>query len=219
MVKLIIFDFDGVVITGSNEGYFRCYHKALESVGFHLDPKEERKRILDHWGTGYKTQLKYLLLEQQNLLASAIKSYEHYYFNTDLFIRDVKLVKGARQTLEALSKKIQLAIATGMRKKSLDRFLNKFDLKMFRITLSIDDVKKDEDKKPSPFILNEIIRKLKVNPDQTVYVGDGKTDVIMARNARIRPIVVLTGHLTRKGAEQLGVKDIIPDVTHLEEVL
>jgi beta-phosphoglucomutase-like phosphatase (HAD superfamily) len=33
MVKLIIFDFDGVIITGSNEGYFTCYHKALEAIG------------------------------------------------------------------------------------------------------------------------------------------------------------------------------------------
>ena len=28
MIKLIIFDFDGVIITGSNKGYFRCYRKA-----------------------------------------------------------------------------------------------------------------------------------------------------------------------------------------------
>jgi hypothetical protein len=30
---------------------------------------------------------------------------------------------------------------------------------------------------------------------------------------------VLTGHLSRKEAEEMGVKYIIPDVTHLEKVM
>ncbi|MBU4245864.1 MAG: HAD hydrolase-like protein, partial [Nanoarchaeota archaeon] len=51
------------------------------------------------------------------------------------------------------------------------------------------------------------------------YVGDAKNDVLMARNARIEPIVVLTGHLSKSEAEVLKVKHIIPDVTEIEEVL
>ena len=48
MIKLIIFDFDGVIITGSNDGYIKSYHHALESVGVNLEPEEERRRILAH---------------------------------------------------------------------------------------------------------------------------------------------------------------------------
>lgn len=41
----------------------------------------------------------------------------------------------------------------------------------------------------------------------------------MAWNAGVEPIAVLTGHLTRLQAEELGVKHIIDDVTLLENEL
>lgn len=54
---------------------------------------------------------------------------------------------------------------------------------------------------------------------ETIMVGDARNDVMLARNAGILPVVVLTGHLSRFEAEELAVKDIIEDVTHLERVL
>ena len=50
-------------------------------------------------------------------------------------------------------------------------------------------------------------------------VGDAENDVLMAKGADVTPIVVLTGHLTKEQAENLGVKFIIPDITRLEDVL
>jgi len=50
-------------------------------------------------------------------------------------------------------------------------------------------------------------------------VGDAENDVQMARNAGIEPIVVLTGHLNKDKAESLGVENILPDITHLSNIL
>jgi len=55
-------------------------------------------------------------------------------------------------------------------------------------------------------------------PDQTLFVGDAKSDVLMARQAKVEPVAVLTGHLDRKEAQDLGVKYIIENVTCLPEV-
>jgi phosphoglycolate phosphatase-like HAD superfamily hydrolase len=41
----------------------------------------------------------------------------------------------------------------------------------------------------------------------------------MAYNAHVTPIVVLSGHLNKQEAEELEVKYIIPDVTHLDKIL
>ena len=41
----------------------------------------------------------------------------------------------------------------------------------------------------------------------------------MARNAKVEPIAVLSGHLNREEAIDLGVKYIIKDVTYIEDVL
>jgi len=215
MIKLIIFDFDGVIILGSNEGYFRCYHEALNDVGIHYEPDKEKEMILAKWGTGHKSQIEYLLKEHRELIPRAIQQYEYYYNKTDLFFRNITLINGAIETLESLATKYKLAIATGMIGKTLHFLLKKYSLTMFSHILSIDEVE-DKHKKPSPYMINKIRGNLKYTKQETVYVGDGKSDVIMAKNAEVTPIVVLTGHLNRKQANNIGVKYIIPDINSLE---
>ena len=68
-------------------------------------------------------------------------------------------------------------------------------------------------------MLQEIMKTLGFGPEQTLFVGDAKSDVLMARQAKVEPVAVLTGHLDRKEAQALGVKYIIENVTHLPEVL
>lgn len=218
MIKLIIFDFDGVIITGSNEGYFTCYHKALESVHVPLEPKDEKKRILDYWGKGHKKQLELLLREHPDKLQDAIVAYEKYYFSP-IFHEKIKIVEGADVTLRDLSQTRPLAIVSGMMRNTLNDFIEKFHISYFKKIMTFEDATKEEQKKPSPYMLLELIKQFGVTKDETVYIGDAENDVIMAKKAGITPIVVLTGHLTKEEAEKLGVKHIIPDITHLGAVL
>lgn len=219
MIKLIIFDFDGVIISGSNEGYFACYHKALEGIGVRLGSKEEKRRILKWWGKGYKTQLALILKEHPNLLPQAIKIYEYYYYNTPLFSKKIKLVNGARQVLKQLSQKYTSAIASGMMRKTMDKLIKRFNIPFFKKIVTIEDVASEKDKKPAPFMINKLLDFFSVGQKEAVYVGDAKTDVIMAKKAGVTPIVVLTGHLSVKEAEKLGVKYIIKDINYLERTL
>lgn len=219
MKKLLIFDFDGVVITGSNEGYFTCYHKALEVVGVKLNPNEERRRILEKWGKGYKLQIDYLLDESRELISKAVEAYEACYYSP-LFTQNIKIIPRAPAALKKLSEKYKLAIASGMMRKSLDKYLKKYGItKYFEYVLSSDEIKNAENKKPSPYMLNMVLNHYHFAKDDAVYVGDGKGDVEMARNAGVEPVVVLTGHLTKEEAKTLKVKHIVPDITYLDNVL
>lgn len=219
MIKLIIFDFDGVIISGSNDVYLSCYHKALESVGIVLDPKEEKERIMEKWGKGYKIQLEYLLKEHPYLIKSAINSYKKCY-DSLFFTDNIKIIEGALDSLKKLSKKYKLAIASGMKRKSLEHYLAKFNLTdYFEHVISSEDIKNPEDKKPAPFMLNFLLKKFGIDKKCAVYVGDGTSDIKMARTAEIEPIIVLTGHLSKKEAKELGVEKIIPDINYLEKVL
>lgn len=67
--------------------------------------------------------------------------------------------------------------------------------------------------------LNELLKHFNVSKDEVIYVGDAERDVKTANNAGVRPIVVLTGHLTKNEAEKLGGEYIVDDITHLEETL
>ncbi len=220
MIKLIIFDFDGVIITGSNDGYFACYHKALESVGVVLPFDEERKRILDHWGKGHRQQLVYLLEEHPELVNDAVKAYEQYYHDTDLFFSKIRLIDGAKKTLDSLVKSYMLALATGMMRVSLDHFLKEFRVtEYFKYVMSIDDIPDLKDRKPSSYMIDEIRKQAKVSHEETICVGDSENDIVMAHNAYVTPVAVLSGNMNKQDAETVGVKYIIENVTKLEKLL
>jgi phosphoglycolate phosphatase-like HAD superfamily hydrolase len=67
--------------------------------------------------------------------------------------------------------------------------------------------------------LQEILEDVGIKPQETVVLGDSKSDAQMSRNAEIEPVVLLTGFLTREEAEGLGVKHVIDDITIVEPKL
>ena len=113
MITTIIFDWDDVITLGSKEGYFACYHKAIERVGITLTPEEERKRILAKWGETHRDELGELLKEQPQLLDKACEIYEKELF-ADAYIDKLSVLEGTAEVLKTLSLSYKLAVATGI---------------------------------------------------------------------------------------------------------
>jgi len=220
MKKLIIFDWDDVFTVGSTGGYFKCYHEALKGVGVTLEADEEDRRIRSKWGSGHAAQLKDLLIEKPELLPRAIELYEELFFG-DTFVDCLSIVPGSQKLIIDLAKEYRLAIATGGHPKILiDRIIPKFKVPdVFAQILTIYDIDDIAHAKPHPFMLEKIMEAQDVLPSETVMVGDAENDVLMARSAGVEPVVVLTGHLNRSQAEELGVKYIIDNVSLLQSVL
>jgi len=105
MVKLIIFDWDDVFTIGAKDGYFACYHKALNHVGVNLLPDEERKRILAKWSKPYREELKELLKEHPQLVDQACKIFEKEYWD-DTFVNSLKLLPGTHELLLRLKNRV-----------------------------------------------------------------------------------------------------------------
>lgn len=218
MIKLIIFDWDDVFTLGAKEGYFRCYRETLAEVGVFLDPKVEKERILSKWGQPFREELRALLKEHPELLDSACEIFEKEKFLKNTFINSLKLQKGVNKLLDKLKSKYILAVATGNQVNMIKRIMKKFRIpNVFVQIVTSHDIGDPEKTKPHPFMLEQIMKSQKVKPDETIFVGDAKSDVQMARNAGVEPVVVLTGHLTKDEAKKLGVKYIISDVTDIEE--
>ncbi len=219
-IKLIIFDWDDVFTLGSTKGYFRCYHETLKYFNIHLDPQEEEKRIRAKWGQSHREELRELLQENLKFLDQACKVYEKKLFG-NTFVKCLKLVSGSKKLLERLYKEYILCISTGLHPKLFyERIIPKFGIPdVFSTIISAYDINNPTKQKPNPYIVNKILKKYKVLPNEAALVGDANNDVLMAQAADIIPIVVLTGHLSRKEAEKLGVKYIISDVTKIEKIL
>lgn len=220
MIKLIVFDWDDVFTRGSTEGYFRCYHEALISVGVNLDPDEEKKRILTNWGSTVEAEFSGLLKESPELQDEAVAKYEEILFG-NTFVDCLSVVEGAPELLERLSKNFKLTIATGVNPKLLrEKIMPKFSIPpVFAQVMSVYDVPDHDKGKPHPFMVEQILSAQHILPEEAVLVGDARNDVLMARAAGVTPIVVLTGHLQEAEAKALGVSLIIPNVTYVEDAL
>lgn len=219
-IKLIIFDWDDVFTRGSTDGYFKCYHKTLIELGVQLEPKEERKRIFAKWGQPHREELRELLKEHPKFLDDACKIYEgHLFGNT--FVDSLSIIPNIKEIITKLHNKYILTVATGINSIVLyDRVIPKFGIpNVFSQIVSAYDIDDPVKTKPHPHMAKQILKTQKILPDEAVLVGDDKNDVLMAQAAHIIPIVVLSGHLNKNEAELLGVKYIIPDITHIEEVL
>lgn len=219
-IKLIIFDWDDVFTLGSKEGYFECFRQALAGVGVKIEPMEQKKRILAKWGQSHREGLKELLKENLKYLDDACLLYEKNLFG-NTFVDFLSVVPGSQELLKNLYKNYILTIASGIHPEILSkRVIPKFEIPdVFSKIVTAHDIDDPKKAKPHPFMAQYIMEAQKILPHETVLVGDAKNDVLMAKASDIIPIVVLTGHLSKKEAVALGVKYIISDVTHLEKVL
>lgn len=195
-------------------------HEALLGVGVHLSDEIEKQRIAAKWGSGHREEIIELLQEHPELVDDACRLYEEHLFG-DTFVDCLSILPGTQEFLERLSKKYKLAVASGVHPQLLkDRVMKKFNIPnvfcQIITAYDLDDVSKA---KPHTYIAQEIMRTQGISQDETIMVGDARNDVMMARNAGIEPVVVLTGHLSRLEAEELSVENIIEDVTKLETVL
>lgn len=219
MIKLVIFDWDDVITLGGKEGYFACYHAALVAVGVHLSPEEEHKRIMAKWSKPVLEELKELLKEHPELVDEAHKAYKKE--KDRIFLKNLRLLQGTNEVLEELSKRYTLAVATGNTEQMIrDKIIPRFKIpSVFSYILSSHDVQDVEKTKPHPYMLEFLMKKTNVLPHETVYIGDAATDLKMAQNAGVTPVIVLTGHLSKNEAENLGARWIIPDITYLPNTL
>lgn len=221
MIKLIIFDWDDVITLGSKAGYYNCYRETLKEVGVVLDEKEMDIRIKKRWGQSFRKELSELLKENPSLLDKAVDIFYNKKFRGTTFTNQLSEVPGVNELLLRLSKKYKLAVATGNQKEMLlNKIIPRFRIPnvFCQIVTAHDDIP-PEKTKPDPYMINLILERQGINNKETIFVGDAENDVIMARNAGVEPIVVLTGHLSEVEAKALKVKHILSDVTKIETFL
>lgn len=207
---LIGLDFDGVVVTGSNDGYVACYHRALADVGVTLDTGVEWQRVRAGWGTGHVRQFESLLAERPELVEAAARAWEDH-VGSDAFWDKVRLVDGAREAVARMASAVPVAIISGARKEHIERLLKRDRVVGVSAVYSSYDVPTDL-RKPHPHQLRLAIERFGARPDGTAYVGDMANDLRMARAAGALPVAVLTGGLTREAAEAEGAALVVEDI-------
>jgi phosphoglycolate phosphatase-like HAD superfamily hydrolase len=214
-LKHIVFDCDGVLWHGTNEGYFTCYHQAALEVGVALDLEVVRERILQNWGQSVRLEVEGMLPDHPELVAEVSQRYERL-VRSELFLSRASLVAGAFRTLEALASHYALSAITGMNADNVEAMFARFGLRrFFRHAFSTAETDDPKRQKATGYHLGQLLESEQLVPEEALCVGDAAVDVQMAWRQRVPIVVVLTGHLTAEQARGLGVGAIISSIADL----
>lgn len=171
-VKAILFDLDGVLID-SFHFWFHLFNDTLKHFGH---KRISRKVFRQHWGKSTEEDIKNFMPERR---VEELKSY--FYSRMHKCINYLKINPEAKIVLHRLNKNYKLGCVSNSHTKIMNWQIEATGLKKyFRTILSADDVKKP---KPAPDMLLKALKKLKVQPDETIFVGDTKTDLIAGEKA------------------------------------
>lgn len=211
-VRVIIFDLDGTLVN-AYPAVSQSVNAALKSLGF---PRKSYDAIKRAVGWGDRQLLAQFVGEA--LADKAIQFYRPHHAKALVAPGGVKFLAGTKSLLAALhAQGYTLAIASNRPTRFTLEILKVLDMRpYFRIVLCADRLPKG---KPDPQILWTILKRLKVERDQALFVGDMTIDVETGNRAGVKTIAVTTGSSSIQELKRLKPYRIINRIGQLRQVL
>ena len=209
-VRLVIFDLDGTLVN-AYPAIIESFNYAMRTGGY---PVQAPGIIRAAVGWGDKNLIAPFVRAQD--LKRVLAAYRRHH--RESLRRKSRLLKGARSVLARLKREsIKLAVASN-RPTRFSRILIRH-LKIagyFDYVLCSDRLKNI---KPHPEILRKIMRRLKVGPRHTVFVGDMVIDAQAGRGARVKTIIVSTGSSSRAAIARTKPYAVIKSLAGLSALI
>ena len=128
-----------------------------------------------------------------------------------------KLMRGARKVLRQLSKRHRMGLVTSGDRDRVEGQLRRFELlRLFRSRVCGGETDRN---KPDPGPLLCALKKMRVNADQCVYIGDTAEDLAMSRAAGVRAIAVSGPFPTAKKLKAAAPEFLLKEIEELPELL
>jgi pyrophosphatase PpaX len=178
--RTVVFDLDGTLVD-SLPLVLRSIAHAIEPFG----PPRPTMEIFAHLGGPPRRFLPGLLGDDRHLLAAESRMTEFHDAHQHLILP----FEGVRASLAALrARDVQLAIWTGRDRASGEALLRTHDLAaLFATVVYGDDLPTH---KPEPEGMREILRRLAVKADETLFIGDADVDVLGGAGAGVDTILI-----------------------------
>lgn len=217
-IKLIVLDFDGVVVDGTNDAYIRCYADAISSSGINLPYDLVRARIMENWGKAPEIEIRGVIPDLPDLVPCALAFYESHI--DDHLLRAAKPIAGALDAVEKLSRKYQLAVISGMGQRPLELLVDRLNLRDRLIAvISTSGTTDPAQQKHTGYHLNQLMAQHSLWPRDVLCVGDGGSDIAMAKSLGVKIVVVTCGALSTEEATLLGAQLILPSLAGVPDFL
>ncbi len=214
MIKAVIFDLDGTLLNSLTD--------IMDSVNIVLQEYNLPTHTLDDYkkfiGNGIEVLAK--------------KALQNNYPNIDFdkFLLRIKEIYSKRQILKTKpydgiikmlkslnNLKIKIAILSNKPNEFTQYVVNNFfgDIKFDIVLGSRINIPR----KPNPQAVFEIIDKLNVNTEQTIFVGDTSTDILTGKNAGLKTIGVSWGFRSVQELNDNGADFIVNNPQEITELI
>lgn len=209
--KLLIFDFDGTLFD-SIKALSLAEVNAVNEMGWNPITEEYARKTI-----GLSLSVIYENISGDKSLSRLQEFTDR--FNKFFFgkVAEIGYFDGIETMLASLKEKgFILTIATGKGRQSLDRLdkLLGFD-KYFDFTVCPTE----SEPKPSPMMVNLLLAKYGLKPEDAVVIGDSEHDLKMARNAGVDAVAVTYGAMSREELAQFNPLKIADTVKELQSTL
>ncbi len=209
-IKLIIFDLDGTLVD-AYPAIISSFNYTMQKLNY---PVKDVSTIRRAVGWGDENLLRPFIKEKDASCALSIYRKHH----------KLALLKGSRlfpkvdKVLVYLKNKgYMLAVASNRPSRFSWILIRHLKLKRyFDYVLCADKLKHI---KPHPEIINRIIQRFALKPNQTLYVGDMTIDAQAGRRAKVKTIIVTTGSSTKSEIKKERPCRIINRIPELLKIL
>ena len=181
MLKLVIFDCDGVIIN-SEDAILQYYDNVLIGAGYQYIDREDKYLLSGVLSMADRDIMKLLANDDTIKLDKLYQSAKQVYKPNEY--GNIVLSDGLKEVLDRLKRnKIKLAVLTN-RGSSLPSLLQHFGVyEYFDKLITASDVTIP---KPDPEGLNCILRHFKISKDEAIFIGDAEPDYYAAKAGKVQ---------------------------------
>ena len=183
-IRAVLFDWDGTLLD-SFHADAHAYQKMFGALGVSWSARDFERHYSPDWYRVYRA-----VGIPRARWGEADRLWHHYYKQ-----HRPALMAGAQRVLRILARRYVLALVTSGNRTRVARQLREFGLDgIFAARICSEDADR---RKPHPAPLREALRRLRLRPEECLYVGDAPEDIQMARRAHVRAVAVLSPFSTR----------------------
>jgi HAD superfamily hydrolase (TIGR01549 family) len=186
-IQLVILDIDGTLVD-SNDAHARAFDKAFREQGYNFSYDEIRKLI----GMGSDNLIPRLTgLKEDSPEFKKISERKSEVFSKEE-MPNLKPFPKAKEFVQALTERnLKVTIASSAAGSELEKYEKLIGIESFiTTTTSSDDV---DNSKPDADVIQKILEKMKIRPEQSLMVGDTPYDIQSAAKAKVRTVIVRCG--------------------------
>jgi len=200
-IRAILFDLD-LTLVDSSKAIIRSIRYTLDSRG-HSYRKEDVVKLVGK--APLEDQFRTLVPSMSDEeIWECVDSFRKFYFTHHL--EDATIYPQVVETLQYLKEQgFKLGVVTGGYRETVIVVLNHFHLNsLFDVVVTASEVKSH---KPSPDMVFEAARRLRVAASECIVVGDSPSDIEMGKRAG-----ALTAAVSRDGSNRKRLEENEPDL-------